>query len=57
MRSLSGRGRAWIGSHDCFHRAPDTPLVPACMCDNERADSQDLDAYTQRSCTNEWTLC
>ena len=28
MRSLSGRGRAWIGGHDCLYRAPDTPLVP-----------------------------
>ena len=28
MRSLSGRGRAWIGGHDYFQRAPNTPLVP-----------------------------
>ena len=39
LRSLSGRGRAWIGSHDCFHRAPDTPLVPSCMRDSEKGQS------------------
>ena len=33
LRSLSGWGRAWIGGHDCFHRALDTPLVPSCMRD------------------------
>jgi hypothetical protein len=30
--SLSGRGRAWIGGHDHFYGASDTPLVPPCKC-------------------------
>ena len=43
LRSLSARGRAWLGGHDCFHRAPDTPLVPSCMRNNvKRAESHDL---------------
>ena len=41
--SLSGRGRAWIGGHDCFHRAPDTPLVLSCLRNNvKRVESHDL---------------
>ena len=64
--SLLGWGRAWIGGHDHFYGAPDTPLVPPCMCFVmmwEHGSGAWLQSYIcENDCgtgdgVNEWTLC
>ena len=60
--SLLGWGRAWIGGHDHYYGAPDTPLVPPVhmFCDDVGAWLQcyicENDCGTGDG-INKWTLC